>query len=199
MSLKVGDDDTMSLPLASISKVFDAEGNVAYDFTLAGIPLDAWDPLDASVLKPISGWAEEEVWGTTTHKPRWAFRWTEGTTAMAMISRPPGYFDALELRLLPITYAQRRLGDNPHPEVQFLRVTLNGRLLGDLPLTADDWHTYRLSLPPSRAGTAAFLKIEASHVARPVDFSGGKNRDDRRLGVAVDYVRFVSLSGKPGE
>jgi len=158
-----------------------------------GIALDAWNPLDASLLKPISGWAAEEVWDVWESQPKWAFRWTEGTVAMAMISRPPGRFDALDLRLLPISYTQRELGGNSAPEVQFVRVTLNGRLLGDLPLTGNGWHTYRLALPADHQGSAAFLKLEASYTARPVDFSQGLNLDERELGVAVDYVRFVSF------
>jgi hypothetical protein len=194
LNLKVGDDDTLSVPLSSISKVIDAKGNTTFDFTLDDIALDAWDPLDASLLKPILGWSQEEVWDVWDNEPKWAFRWTEGAAAMAMISRPSGHSDALELRLFPISYPQRELGGDPAPEVQFVRVTLDGRLLGDLPLTGDGWHTYRLALPRSRDSvhSAAFLKLEASHTARPVDFSQGLSIDDRNLGVAVDYVRFVS-------
>jgi hypothetical protein len=114
-----------------------------------------------------------------------------------MISRPPGHFDALELRLLPITYAERELGGNEAPRLQFVRVTLDGQLVADLPLSGDGWHTYRLALLPDDAGTAAFLKLDASHTARPVDFAPGQTRDDRELGVAVDYVRFTTLASSP--
>lgn len=192
MHLVFGAESSVSIPLSSVSKVLDADRNVVLDLSLGGATLDPWDPPDVSRGSHVEGWADEEIWDSWVGNPRWAYRWTDAETAWILVSRPPGVTNAIEIRLLPISYAIRILGGVPVPEIQFLRVSLNGQLIGDLALSDRDWGTYRLALPEGCEEDFCLLKLESSYLASPAEFANGLSTDSRELGVAVDYLRFVS-------
>ena len=191
LKLVLGDESSVDIPLDSVSKILNADREVVLDLTLGGATLDPWDPPDVSRGSHVEGWSDEEVWDSWAGNPRWAFRWTNAKTAWMLVSRPPGVADAIEIRLLPISYATRILGGVPVPEIQFLRVSLNGQLLGDLALSDHGWGTYRLALPEGCEGDPGLLKLESSYLASPAEFANGLSTDSRELGVAVDYLRFV--------
>ena len=195
MKLVLGPESFMDIPLDSVAKILNADREVVLDLTLSGALMDAWDPPDASLWSPHEGWSSEEVWTPGWSQPLWAFRWTTSETAQALIWGPPVGTDAIELRLLSISHTIRVLGRVPAPELQFLRVSLNGELLGELALENGGWRTYQLALPGECRAGPALLQLETSYVARPTEFTNGLSQDSRELGVAVDYVRFVSSQG----
>lgn len=211
MKLVVGEDSTVSVPLSSVARIVDADDTVVLEIaseervldpegltdgsSLVDVPgaVDASSSTDGTTWNPIEGWAEEEIWDSWAGAPKWTYRWTDVNIAWAFVAAPSGRFDGIELRVLPMSYALRVLGEVPVPEIQFLRVSLEGELLGDLMLSDQGWTTYRLALPSACEECRGLLRLEASYLARPADFSRGLNSDTRELGIAVDYIHFVSL------
>jgi hypothetical protein len=85
----------------------------------------------------------------------------------------------LQPRILPLTWAG---GPPPH-----LRITVNGRILGDFPLRAE-WQ--RLELPTTaKTWRAGVNRVRLTCLTAAVPAAVGLNGDPRELGVAVDYVR----------
>ena len=217
MKLMLGEDSTVSVPLSSVARIVDANDTVVLQLSSdervpdpegpadASNTANALDPAEASNLpsgttwNPIEGWGEEEIWDSWAGAPKWTYRWTDVNIAWAFVSVPSGRFDGIELRVLPMSYPLRVLGAVPVPEIQFLRVSLEGELLGDLMLSDQGWTTYRLALPSACDECRGLLRLEASYLARPADFSRGLNSDTRELGIAVDYIHFISLeAGEAG-
>jgi hypothetical protein len=90
------------------------------------------------------------------------------------------------------------LGKMTSPEPQTLHVSLDGQSLGEISLRDRGWSTYSLPLPngcrdASGPDRVSLLKLEASHLARPAEFTNGRSPDRRDLGVALDYVRFTTV------
>ena len=99
----------------------------------------------------------------------------------------------IELRLLPISYALRLLGEVGAPPPQKLALEMNGVPLGENILSDLGWEVYRVLLPSGlQLGEVARLRMEISSMERPADFSRGKNNDQRLLGFALDYVRLIA-------
>jgi len=192
VNLVFGEDDTVSVPLRTVSKVLDVNSQVVLDLAFDELQVDVWDPPDAQCWKPIAGWSKQEFWDAWDDNPQWSFRWTASDSAYALVPPPARESNAIELRVLPISYALRVLGEVTVPDIQSLRVSLDGRLVGDLMLIDQGWQVYRLPLSSPRSEGPGLLRLEVSYQARPADFSHGRSADPRMLGVALDYVHFVN-------
>lgn len=190
VSLFVGQDDTVTVPVAAVAKVLDADEEVLIDLTFDTLRIDSAEPADTVPWIAIQGWSSEEVWDSWEQEPKWAYRWMDAAVAWVIIPPAPPAATGIELRMVPISYAIRRLADEPTPPLQTLQVSLNGDTLGEIALSDDSWRVYRLPLlEPS--GGLMWLRLETSYLHRPADFSQGRNSDPRMLGVALDHVRFL--------
>jgi hypothetical protein len=188
-------ESSVDIPLSSVSRIVDTDHEVVLDLTLGGATMDAWDPPDAALWSPIEGWSQEEVWRPRGSHPRWAFRWTDSETAWAVVSEPPAGAAAVEMRIMSIRHPIQVAGKVADPGPQRIKVSLNGQALGERELAGRGWHTYRFPLPAGCRSGLAHLELEVSYLARPEEFTGGRSRDRRELGVAVNYVRFVTDQG----
>jgi hypothetical protein len=145
--LMIDAESSLCVPISSVARVLDENREVFLNLTVTEASADPWDPAGTPGWRPLDGWADQEEWDNWEGDGKWVYYLTDSDVAYALVPRPTGGAEFLEMRLLPISYAMRILGSTPAPNLQFVRLSLDVRLLGDIPLSDTGWQTIQLALP----------------------------------------------------
>jgi hypothetical protein len=163
--------DIVTLQLAKSGQNADlwVKGNIHHE---DNIDFDA----DASQFFFAEGWWPPERIGELT------FAWANAHESRLGVrfAQPEDFM--MELRLIPITI--------PGGPRQAVTIYANKRLLGEVPLKADDWHLYTVPIPKTylTPGLNTF-RFVYRYTASPAEVYPG-NGDARKLAVAFDFIRF---------
>ncbi|MGH7331704.1 MAG: hypothetical protein ACREKS_02945, partial [Candidatus Rokuibacteriota bacterium] len=106
--------------------------------------------------------------------------WSLGRESTLGFFLPEAWSMTMELRLIPFSF--------PSAPPQWMRVAVNGHLLGEIELAPGDWRTYSLSVPATAVKTGInTAQFTYRYVAAPSDMVPG-SPDTRGLAVAFSRI-----------